>query len=173
MKFIDLTLPMYSGMLVYPGDPEVEIEQLQTLEKDGWNMKRFHINGHDGTHVNVPVHCKSNGKTLDDYKIQDFCGDCVIYKTPQDINSDQGVIFTQQINMELAQIIVEKCPKFIGLSFKFEMDITVEKFLLQSDILCFEQLANTERLPPKFFFHGTPLKIKKGDGSPIRAYAIY
>jgi len=172
MKIIDLTLPLFSGMPVYPGDPEVEIQQLQTLGKDGWNMKRVHINGHDGTHVNVPQHCKNDGKTLDDYEIQDFCGECVLYETLEDIQSDQGVIFRQEITMDLAQVIVKKKPPFMGLSSEFEINEGVEKILLQNNILCFERLANTGNLPKKFFFHGAPLKIKEGDGSPVRAYAI-
>lgn len=33
MKIIDLSLPIFDGMPVYPGDPEVVVEQIQTLEK--------------------------------------------------------------------------------------------------------------------------------------------
>lgn len=173
MKVIDLTLPIYKGMPVYPGDPEVEIEQVHTFEAGGWNMKRLHINGHDGTHVNASIHCTSDGKTLDDYTIEEFCGDCVLYEELEDIQSNHGVIFTKQnINMELAEIIVERRPTFVGQSAEFEFDEAVEQFLLQNDIICFERLANTEKLPKKFFFHGVPLAIKEGDGSPIRAYAV-
>jgi kynurenine formamidase len=173
MKIIDLTLPIYAGMPVYPGDPEVEIEQIQTLEKDGWNMKRIHMNGHDGTHVNAAAHCKIKGKTLDDYTVNDFCGDCTMYEDVADLAPEKGVIFSKQnISMELAKIIVEKKPKFVGLSAEFEYDEEVEIFLLQNDIICFERLANTDQLPETFFFHGAPLKIREGDGSPIRAYAI-
>ncbi len=56
MKIIDLTVPIYTGMPVYPGDPEVDIEQVQTVENDEWNMKRLHICSHDGTHINAPSH---------------------------------------------------------------------------------------------------------------------
>lgn len=174
MKIIDLTLPIYEGMPVYPGDPEVEIEQIQTIKKDGWNTKRLHINGHDGTHVNAASHCKIGGKTLEDYNISDFCGDCLIYEDIQDLKPNNGVIFIKQnITMELAKIIIDKKPKFVGLSSEFEFDEKVEQFLIKNDIICFERLANTKNLPKRFFFHGVPLKIKDGDGSPIRAYAIY
>lgn len=174
MNIIDLTLSIHNGMPVYPGDPEVSIEQLQILKKDGWNMKRIHMNGHDGTHVNVPVHCKDDGKTLDDYKIEDFYGVCVIYDDISDIKPEQGVIFTNNnITMELAKKIVKRKPKFIGLSSVFEVDEEIEKYILKNDIVFFEHLANTDKLPKKFIFHGVPLRIKKGDGSPIRAYAIF
>lgn len=173
MKIIDLTLPIYEGMPVYPGDPEVEIEQVDIFENGGWNMKRIHMNGHDGTHVNASSHCTVKGKTLDDYVVDDFCGDCTLFEDNADLAPEKGVIFSKQnITMEMAEIIVEKKPKFVGLSAEFEYDEDVEIFLLQHDIICFERLANTDQLPKAFIFHGVPLKIKEGDGSPIRAYAV-
>jgi len=164
MKVIDLSLPIYQGMPVYPGDPEVEIEQLQTIEKDGWNMKRLHINSHDGTHVNVPIHSNADGKSLDNYQIEDFCGECTL----DDIQEGKGVILTK-LDMDIAKEIVEKRPKFIGVD---QIDDTIEKFLLKNNIIIFENLTNIEKLPKEFSFHGAPLKIREGDGSPVRAYAI-
>jgi len=161
---IDLSLPIYQGMSVYPGDPEIKIKQIQTLEKDGWNMIRIHMNSHDGTHVNVPIHATLNGKTLDEYEVEDFCGECLL----DVIETGKGVIFTKPLTMETAKIIVEKKPKFIGTS---QIEDDVEKFLLENNIIIFENLTNIDKLPKKFFFHGAPLKIRLGDGSPVRAYA--
>ena len=58
MKILDLSLEIYSGMPVFQGDPEVQIDQECMIEVHEWNMKRIHINSHDGTHLNVPIHCK-------------------------------------------------------------------------------------------------------------------
>src|SRR3989344_95818 len=96
MKIIDLTMPLYTGMPVFPGDPEVSIEKVQTHEKDGWDMLRIQINGHDGTHVNAPSHMVEGGKTLDDYTPQDFCGRARIYQAGMQIGPDIGVIFRDQ-----------------------------------------------------------------------------
>lgn len=170
MKIIDLTLPIHNGMFVYPGDPEVNIEQIQTINKNGWNMKRLHLNGHDGTHVNVPVHCNKKGKTLDNYKVTDFFGECVLYKTDRDIKSGMGIIFLKQITMDTAKKIAKIKPKFVGLVV--EADEKIERYLLNNNIILFERLVNTNKLPKKFLFYGVPLKIKNGDGSPIRAFAI-
>ena len=137
-------------------------------------MKRIHINTHDATHVNVPIHATQNGKTLDDYSVEDFVGDAVIFETPQDIEPGIGLIFRHQnIDMELAKMIAEKKPKFIGLASTFEFDESVEKYLLAEGIISFERLANTEKLANKFKFYGVPLPIKASDGSPVRAFAIY
>lgn len=173
MKIIDLTLPMHTGMPVYPGDPEASIELIQTIENDEWNMRRIQINSHDGTHVNAPIHCVTKGKTLDDYSLEAFIGPAKIYKEGRNIDSDTGVIFRDHnIDRQLADWILEKRPHFVGLSSEYEVDTDIEKEFLANDIILFERLANTESLPDEFTFYGVPLKIKEGDGSPVRAFAV-
>lgn len=152
MQIIDLTLPLYDGMPVYPGDHEVSIKRIQTFAKDGWNMQRLKINSHDGTHVNVPIHGTKAGRNLDSYEISNFFGKATIFK---------------------AEKIVRENPKFIGLSNNFEFNIEVEKYLSANNIVSYENLVNCEKLPSKFTFYGVPLKIKEGDGSPLRAFALY
>ena len=173
MRIIDLSLPLETGMPVYPGDPEARIELIQTVAANGWNMRRIEINSHDGTHVNVPYHSLDAGKKLDDYALSDFCGPAVIYDAAQGIPSGRGVIFRDKnIDSALAEEIKKAKPKFIGLSARFEFDTEVEKNLLAAGIVSFERLANCELLPPEFDFYGMPLAIRGGDGSPVRAFAI-
>ncbi len=173
MKIIDLSLPLYTGMPVYPGDPETSIEIIQTIENDDWNMRRIEISSHDGTHLNVPIHGVENGKNLDDYKLNDFMGESVLYESYKDIQPGIGVIFnSHDIDEAITQKIIEIRPKFVGLSSKYEFNIVLERKLLEAGIISFERIHNTDQLPKNFFFHGAPLNIKSGDGSPIRAYAI-
>ena len=173
MKIIDLTLPIYTGMPVYPGDLEASIEIIQTVATHGWNMRRIQINTHDGTHVNMPVHAMDGGKNLDDYALEDFCGQTKIYTSPQDISSDLGVIFRDQnIDNEIAELIKARHPRFIGLSSVYEFDIEMERDLLKAGIISFERLTNLQELPLSFQFYGIPLKIREGDGSPVRAFAV-
>ncbi len=173
MKIIDLTLPVYTGMPVYPGDPEASIEVIQTIENDGWNMRRIEINSHDGTHVNVPVHAFENGKTLDDYSLDFFMGPAKIYESGVELSPGTGVIFSKEnIDTVIFEWIMNVKPHFVGLSCDFEIDIDIEKQLLKADIMLYERLANTKKLPNKFMFYGMPLHIKDGDGSPVRAFAI-
>ena len=171
MRIIDLTLPLYSRMSVYPGDPEVSIELVQTIDKEGWNMRRIQINGHDGTHVNAPFHMVAGGKTLDDYPLEAFCGPAKLYDGT--IEKDKGIIFKDQtIDAAIAEEIKKVRPLFVGLTSEFEFDVEIEKDLLKEDIVVFERLTNLEKVPKEFMFYGMPLNIKEGDGSPIRAFAI-
>ena len=173
MKIIDLSITLCNDTQVYPWDPLVNFTQIFTLKEHGWNMTRFSMNTHDATHINTPLHAKENGKTLDDYSLQDYIWESILYEEEKDIQPWIWIIFWDtNISMELAQIIIKKRPKFVWLSNKFEFDLEVEKYLLENDILSFERLENTDLLPKNFTFYGIPLKIKKWDGSPIRAFAI-
>ena len=173
MNLIDLTLPIYDGMPVYPGDPEVSVKLVQTMESDGWNMRQIQMCGHDGTHVNVPIHGTKDGKNLDDYELMDFMGPGIKYESEEDLKAGMVIIFDDiDITQSIAEACLKKGVKSVGLSSNFEFNIDVEKWLLEQGMISFERLANTDQLPKNFFFYGAPLKIQEGDGSPIRAYAI-
>lgn len=173
MRTIDLSLEIYSGMPVFPGDPEVLIEVVQTHENEGWEMRRIHMNGHDGTHVNVPVHMVPCGANLDAYTLDSFSGPTKLYNPIEKMSSEFGYIFREtNIDLVLAEEIKKVKPRFVGLSSKFEWDVEIEKDLLKAGIIQYERLANTELLPEQFYFYGMPLKINEGDGSPVRAFAV-
>ena len=173
MNIIDLSLPLTHHMPVYPGDPEVDITEIHTLGKEGWNLRRLNLSTHIGTHVNVPYHMVKNGKNLDEYPLDSFMGPAVIYKKEIILDKQTGVIFhNQNIDQKIADLLIANPPKFIGLSSKYEFDVPLEKLLLEHGIISFENLINTEKLPGKFMFYGVPLNISGADGSPVRAFAV-
>ncbi|EKE14469.1 MAG: hypothetical protein ACD_12C00493G0006 [uncultured bacterium] len=173
MKIVDLSQSLYDHMPVYPGNPDVIIEQIQTFDKDGWNMKRIQVNLHDGTHVNIPIHGVKDGKNLNSYTVDNFFGKAELYKLEMKFYHNKGIIFsTYNIDKKITEDLIKFPPKFIGLSAKFEFDITLEKLLLEKGIISFENLVNTEKLPKEFTFYGVPLNIKEADGSPVRTFAI-
>lgn len=173
MRIIDLSKPIFDHMPVFPGDPDVELTKIQTLEKEGWNMHRISMNLHDGTHVNAPIHMAQSGKTLDDLSLDRFIGPCVLYAEGMTFTSDTGVLFvTHNVTPTIADRLIQTPPKFIGVSERFEFDIALEQRLLEHDMISFENLTNTEALPESFMFYGLPLRFVGGDGSPVRAIAV-
>lgn len=173
MKIIDLSQPLFNNMPVYPGDPEVIIKEVHTLEKKGWNMRNMTFTTHIGTHVNVPYHMNNTGRRLDSYDLDRFMGKAELYTEGMKIYKNKGIIFSKiNITREVTDLLIKYPPKFIGLSEKFEFDISLEKLLLDADIISFENLTNTDKLPQSFNFYGVPLRIKESDGSPVRAFAI-
>lgn len=173
MRTIDLSVKLEHGMAVYPEDPEVEIREIHTLDKEGWRLRRLALSTHVGTHVNVPYHMITDGKKLDEYTLDRFFGPAVIYEEDVSFDTKTGVIFRDQnINQDLVNLLIKNPPKFVGLSSTFEFDIAIEKLLLKHDILSFENLVNTDQLPHEFMFYGVPLNISGSDGSPVRAFAV-
>lgn len=177
MKLMDLTQSLYDHMPVYPGDPEVEIKQVLTLVKDGWNMNTISLPSHIATHVNVPVHAVAGGKTLDDYTVDVFCGMSVVFQTLESIKTGIGLLFENaSLKEDVVQQIIETKPKFIGIQgyFESQRELESEKLFLRKGIISFEGLINVDKLPKnkEFMFYGVPLKIKNGDGSPVRAIAV-
>ena len=173
MNIVNLTQLLFDQMPVFPGDPEVSIKEIHTLDKEGWNLKQITITTHLGTHVNAPYHMAKSGKTLNDLPLERFFGECTLYTPGMKFDKNSGVIFhSQNIDMELAKQIVKTPPKFVGLSAKFEFDIPVERLLCENDVISYENLVNTDKLPTNFTFYGVPLNLRSGDGSPVRAFAM-
>ena len=124
------------------------------------------------TNVTYTVVTK-DGKKLDDYQLDVFFGEAVIYQAGLNFDQKIGVIFRDQnIDQSITDLLVADPPKFIGLSSEFEFDASLEKLLLERGIISFENLANTIQLPNTFIFYGIPLNIPGADGSPVRAYAL-
>lgn len=57
MKRVEIGYPIYEGMPVYPGLPEVKVELRESLERgDDWNGSVLTIYLHAGTHCDAPWH---------------------------------------------------------------------------------------------------------------------
>jgi arylformamidase len=57
MELIDVTLPIRPGMVVYPGDPEVQLQRLSSIAGgDPANISRLDFGVHTGTHIDAPLH---------------------------------------------------------------------------------------------------------------------
>ena len=57
MEIIDISVPIRPGMVVYEGDPPVDLELVRSLaEGASANLSRLDFGVHAGTHVDAPVH---------------------------------------------------------------------------------------------------------------------
>jgi len=172
---IDLSLPIFTGMAGYPGDPPVAVRPLHTLDEEGWRLAALDLHTHVGTHVNVPWHMVAEGKTLDELPPEAFFGPSRLYREEADLRAGEGVVFDDRlIDTALAEEIVRVGPKFVAVATDFPFAVELERRLLAAGIVCFENLVNTGRLPvgERFQFYGFPLPIENGDGSPVRAVAM-
>ena len=199
-QFIDLSMPLNSTTPAYPGDPKIEIKQIASLERHGWNDKRISMNTHCGTHVDAPAHFLEKGKTLDALSLHKFLGEGVLIDVrrkpidtaclPKGNFKEKIVLFytgqskkshenyykcAKFVSEEVAHELVRRKVKAIGID-AFSPDTEpypIHKILFPANILIIENLVNLKALlGKKFSMHYFPLKITGGDGAPCRAVAI-
>ncbi|MFI7626848.1 cyclase family protein [Microbispora rosea] len=75
---VDLSVPVVSGMPVYPGDPEVEMAPALTVAAEGVNVLGLHLGSQSGTHVDAPFHIDDALPTLDDLPLERFLGPAAV-----------------------------------------------------------------------------------------------
>ncbi|MGO1842335.1 MAG: cyclase family protein [Canibacter sp.] len=94
----DLSHELYSGMPIYPGDPEVTIGPALTIENDAVLVQHVSMGSHSGTHLDAPAHTVPGGRTLDQIGLSELQGEALILRpkvqaqqaiTPTDLGLQQ------------------------------------------------------------------------------------
>ena len=75
MNIIDLTHEIHTGMMAYPGDPEISLEEACAHETDGCHVDYLMCGSHAGTHIDAPYHFLPEGKRITDYPVSRFLGE--------------------------------------------------------------------------------------------------
>jgi arylformamidase len=78
MRLIDLSVPITTGMPVYPGDPAVTVRPALTVAEHGVNVLHLDLGSQSGTHVDAPFHIDDALPTLDDLPLERFAGPAVV-----------------------------------------------------------------------------------------------
>ncbi len=75
--WIDVSLPISSTLLTWPGNPPVELLPNQRIASgDGANVSELHLGTHSGTHVDPPVHFVEGGVGIDRVPLDVLIGPC-------------------------------------------------------------------------------------------------
>jgi len=175
MKIVDLSQTLDNDMPVYSGDPQVKIEQIHSIDKEGWRLKLLSFGSHTGSHVDAPAHMDKEGQTLDQLSVDKFIGKARVVGIEDIFPPNTGLVFSSgKIDVALFDKVVAAKPLFVVVGNEAELTVEMERKLLRHGIITFTDLVNLNKLPvgEDFTFYGVPLKIKSGDGSPIRAFAI-
>ncbi|MGM0369349.1 MAG: cyclase family protein [Bacillota bacterium] len=170
MEIVDLTETLEDNQEVYPGDPEVKIEVANTYAEDGYLVRRLALGSHTGTHVDSFSHMYKDGDSLNKIPLERFCGETYLVDKNQMFPSGKGLLFKESVGIASLDKIIAAEPNFVG----GVISESLERSLLKNEIVTFTNLVNLDLLPTgeSFMFYGLPLKIKNGDGSPVRAVAI-
>jgi len=62
----DISVPIRSGMVHWPGDPEIEVRHMSRMKEGAMcNVTALKMGTHTGTHMDAPLHFVDDGATMD------------------------------------------------------------------------------------------------------------
>ena len=170
--------------------------------KDLANETRIDIYSHTGSHVDAPYHFLQDGKTIEKISLDKFMGKCLVldftkighaitrnHLKNKKIQKNEIVLLKTKDKPEKkfnfnftyleksgAEYLASKKIKAVGLdSLSVERNqpgYDTHKALLKRDIPIFEGLDLSKVKQGNYLFYGFPLKIRKGDASPVRAVLV-
>lgn len=74
-QVLDVSVPIYPGMVVYPGDADVTIQMILAMDKgDAANLEAISMGLHTGTHCDAPRHFVRAAATIDEVPLDRFVG---------------------------------------------------------------------------------------------------
>ena len=87
-RIYDISIPVRTGGLVYPGNPEIMIEPQQAIARGaGANVSSIAFGSHTGTHVDSARHFFDDGQTVDRTPIERFIGPAILLVFPDSLMS--------------------------------------------------------------------------------------
>jgi arylformamidase len=88
MKIIDISLTISPDLPVWPGDPPVELERIESMDEGAHaNVSRLSGGVHVGTHVDAPHHFLNDGRTVDGLPLDVLAGPCYVTQLPDGIEA--------------------------------------------------------------------------------------
>lgn len=74
-EWIDITVPLRTGMAHWPGDPPVSLERISDMDRgDEANVGVLHMSAHTGTHMDAPLHFVKDGAGIDEMPLDATVG---------------------------------------------------------------------------------------------------
>lgn len=105
-KWIDISVPIKSGMAHWPDNPEVRVDKMLDMERgDVCNVSVLSLGSHTGTHMDAPLHFIRTGRSLDQMPFDATIGPCRVIEIkhkeavtveeiqPQRIKSGERILF--------------------------------------------------------------------------------
>ena len=176
-----------------------EIQEGERSESSGSLKSVITLDSHTGTHVDAPKHFLSDGYSIDKISLEKLMGTCRVVdctdrqkevKAEDVENFEEDILIfktknsetleEKKFNREYVYVSEEACEKIIDYEYeavgidylgigKYGNTRPAHKALLGNDVIVVEGLDLRNIEGGRYRFIGLPLKIKGGDGSPVRA----
>jgi arylformamidase len=197
MEIIDISVPVRTGMVTFPGDPEVSHERVKAIaDGESANISKLDLGVHTGTHVDAPNHFIEGAAGADELSLEVLNGPCevveaaaldesavdavpegterVLFKTP---NSELWAQTTfperfERLNGAAATALVERGIRLVGVDYLSVGDEDAHHVLLGAGVIPVEGLDLRGVDPGSYELHCLPLRLVGSDGAPARAILI-
>jgi arylformamidase len=188
--YYDVTLPIRPGMPVYPGDPDVTLEAVARVEREGYAVARLALGTHTGTHLDPPAHFIPGGATVDEAPLDLLIGRARLVRVPgvaaidADVLAREGLVGVERVlfcttnehaylEPAAARALAAGGTRLVGIDALSVdpvggEDAPAHRELLGRGVWILERLDLAVVPPGEYDFFCLPLKIAGGDGAPAR-----
>jgi arylformamidase len=85
-RIYDISVPIRSGGIVYPGNPEIDITLQQAVAKGaGANVSAIRFGSHTGTHADASRHFFDDGQPVDQIPLDRLIGPALLLSFPDNV----------------------------------------------------------------------------------------
>jgi len=125
MKFIDITRPVEMGMGVYSADEGFSAAWQKKLPGDGYNLSRFSMGAHCGTHLDAPKHFLDGGQTVERAPLELLNGPALVLGVENGFRPESVPAGTERLllkgafsglSREDAEALIARGVKLVGTS---------------------------------------------------------
>lgn len=197
-KWLDISVPMYTGMVHFPDNPSIEIEAISHVERgDLCTVSRINMGSHTGTHIDAPIHFLPGGSGAEEVPLENLIGPSRVIeiKDPHAVTAKElrahnpGVrerLLFKTSNSERCWKTSEFLPDFVsiaedaasylaslntlavGIDYLSAGSPETHRALLGANVVIVEGLNLTGISQGRYELLCLPLKIMGGDGAPAR-----
>jgi arylformamidase len=86
-KIIDISIEISENMVLWEGDAGVKARRVMSLAKgDAYNLTRFYMSVHQGTHIDAPLHFLEDGSSTDCFPLDAMVGPVQVVQVDESID---------------------------------------------------------------------------------------
>jgi len=107
MNIYDISLTISPSLPIWPGDPALELEQIESMDKGAHaNVTRLSAAVHLGTHVDAPHHFLNDGRTVESLPLSILTGPCYVTQLPDGVDAITAEVLDRtEITPEMKRVL--------------------------------------------------------------------
>jgi arylformamidase len=197
-KWLDVSVPIYAGMVHFPDNPPINIDTITSVERgDIYTLSRLSMGSHTGTHIDAPIHFLKGGAGAEAVPLENLMGPArvieikdhdavkaeelrfhnlvdgerVLFKTSNSERCWKTSQFVPQfvsIAEDAASYLASLHTLAVGIDYLSAGSPETHRTLLNSGVAIIEGLNLAHISQGRYELLCLPLNIPGGDGAPAR-----